>query len=180
MADYQNPGDHPLEGGVSASTIRAQASLDWFIALREAIEELQDFLCVAFAGGIDGIFAFGDDVDSSYRTSATGPVSMRVTIEEGWGFVDGVPFHMASDFTTPDFVAPSADDRIDVLAASAVSRSITIYTGVENASPVAPAVTGDGEIKIAEIYHRPGEVSIKNTDDATNGYITDSRVWGNR
>jgi hypothetical protein len=177
---YQNPNPHPLESGVSSSSIRAQATLDWFIAVREAIAELQQFFNTVIGGGIDGIIAFGDDVDASYRTSATSPVSMRVTIEAGWAFVDGVPFRMIGDYTTPNFVAPVTDDRIDTLAASAITRSITIYTGNESSSPVAPAVTGEGEIEIAQIYHRPGETSIKNSDDSTNGYISDTRVWGNR
>lgn len=177
---YQNPNPHPLESGVTSASIRAQATLDWFVEVRKSIAELQRFLSVALGGGEDGVFAFGDDVDASLRVEPTSPVSMRVTCHAGWGIVDGVPFEMATDYTTPDFDTPVADDRIDVIAVSAVTRSIVIYTGNESSSPVAPAVTGEGEIKLAEIYHRPSETSIKATDDTTNGFNTDARIWVNR
>lgn len=57
-----------------------------------------------------------------------------------------------------------------------VTYTVTRTAGTEAVSPVAPTLP-DNAIAIAEIYNRTGQTSIKDTDDATNGYISkDLRV----
>ena len=70
------------------------------------------------------------------------------------------------------FAAPATNPRIDIVQisnAGVVSRK----AGTENASPTAP--TADAlNLKLAEVYCRVGQTSVKNTDDASNGYITNN------
>lgn len=57
-----------------------------------------------------------------------------------------------------------------------VTYTVTRTAGTEAVSPVAPTLP-DNAIAIAEVYNRTGQTSIKDTDDATNGYISkDLRV----
>ncbi len=122
-------------------------------------------------GDGDGILAYGTVGTDSYKTIATSPASMKITVLEGMGCHEYEPFELAADWTSGDLSAPVGNPRIDTVSVDPEDGSITITTGTESASPSAPA-TPSGKVKIAELYHRVGETSIKDTDDASNGYIT--------
>lgn len=133
--------------------------------------QLMAKLVTRFIGDGDGIVAYGSVGTDSYKTVATDPVSMKVTVLEGMGFHEYEPFELAADWTSADLVAPVGNPRIDTVSVDPDDGSITITAGSEAASPSAPA-TPTGEVKIAEIYHTVAETSIKDADDSTNGYIT--------
>ena len=81
---------------------------------------------------------------------------------------------VGTDEDTSAISAPTGDPRIDIVQISRYDV-VSIKTGSESGSPSAPAVDANC-MKLAEIYCRVGMTSVKDTDDSTNGYITDSRV----
>ena len=109
--------------------------------------------------------------DALAVTAESSP-SMTVEIAPGAGVSSGQPIALAS-MATLTFVAPSTNPRIDIIEIDQ-DGTVSAVTGTEAASPSAPSVTTDS-IKLAEVYHRTAETSIKDTNDSTNGYITDSR-----
>ena len=77
--------------------------------------------------------------------------------------------NVAARLTSSTLVAPSVN-----LVSINGSGALVVTGGGEAASPTAPSLPA-GNLAIATIYHRVGETSIKDADDATNGYITDIR-----
>lgn len=108
------------------------------------------------------------------EVTAESTPSMTVEIATGGCVIAGEPSGLIAG-TTLTFTAPATNPRIDVVE---IDRDgvVSAVTGTEAASPSAPAVTS-GSLKLAEIYHTTAETSIKDADDATNGYITDARVF---
>lgn len=110
------------------------------------------------------------------KVTAQGTPDLTVRIAAGTCFIAGI-FTGDSDgvATLSGFAAPSANPRIDIVQI-ANDGTITRKAGTENASPTAPTVDANN-MKLAEVYCRVGMTSVKNTDDSSNGYITDSRVF---
>jgi microcystin-dependent protein len=71
---------------------------------------------------------------------------------------------------SPTFTAPVTDPRIDLLVYNSDILSLAIREGVEDSDPVEPQ-SNIGDIVLASVYHRVGETSLNEIDDATNGYI---------
>lgn len=71
--------------------------------------------------------------------------------------------------SSPSFTAPSVNPRIDLLVINS-SGTLSRVAGAEAASPTVPTIPSD-KIVIAEVFNRVGQTSIKDVDDATNGYI---------
>lgn len=122
--------------------------------------------------GDDGVIQGATTDDLAVK--ATSPVSLRVEARPGYAFISNMPFKLAQTTETPTITAPASQDRIDLVQASLVDWSISVKTGAEAATPSAPTPDTDC-IPLAELFLRPGMSSIKDTDDATNGYITDTR-----
>lgn len=105
------------------------------------------------------------------HVAAQSSPNLTVQVSKGTCLVAGV---LAGDTdgvsSLTGFAAPSANPRIDIVQISNVGV-ITRKAGTENVSPTAPSPDA-GNLKIAEVYNRVGQTSIKNTDDASNGYIT--------
>lgn len=113
-------------------------------------------------------------LQSGLYVQAEGTPSLTVEITAGGGFAVGQPVALRTT-ATKVFVAPISNPRIDVIQIDQ-EGNIEVKAGSENASPSAPSVDADA-LKLAEIYCRVGMTSIKNTDDATNGYITNTENW---
>lgn len=116
---------------------------------------------------------------TSLRLKVQAQSSPNLTVKVGKGtcIVDGEHTGLAAELASlTGFAAPSANPRIDIVQVS-TTGVITRKAGTESASPSAPAVDS-GNLLLATIYNRVGQTSIKNTDDTTNGYITDARVYG--
>jgi hypothetical protein len=144
--------------------------------LQERIAAMERLLVHAYGGG-EGVFATSES-RTQLQVVAQGTPDMTVQVNMGAGIASGMPVSLAANYDTAAIVAPVSNPRIDVVEIGVSEKSgateINIVTGTEAGSPSAPSVT-TGYYKLAEIYCRVGMASIKNTDDATNGYITDRR-----
>lgn len=113
-------------------------------------------------------------LQSGLYVQAEGSPSLTVEITAGGGFAVGQPVALRTT-ATKTFIAPVTNPRIDVIQIDQ-EGNIEVKAGTEHASPTAPTVDADA-LKLAEIYCRTGMTSIKNTDDASNGYITNTDNW---
>jgi hypothetical protein len=179
---YKNPGRHPArKDGLNVSTGSGQAMLDYLDRLEASIANLQWFIEKMLGGSTsNGVVAFnGLNGINAGKVTATSPyASMKLDIKAGAFFVDKVPFKILSNATTPDFVAPTGEERIDVVAASAFDASFVIITGIEDPSPVAPALE-EGMVALAHVRMRPGMTEIGNTDTSGEGYVINVRNFIN-
>lgn len=118
---------------------------------------------------LDDITYYGTEL----KIIAQDTPDMTVKVSIGEAIVNGNALKKSSTENSGTIVAPSSNPRIDIVTIN-INNDVIIYSGAENASPSAPA-TPANHIKLADIYLRVGATSIKNTDDSTNGYITDRR-----
>lgn len=122
-----------------------------------------------------GILAVtGDATGTELKVVAQGTPDMTVSVNAGDAIVAGVFCGVKAATNSATVTAPTTNPRIDIVQL-ATDGTISIKAGTENASPSAPTVDS-GNMKLAELYLRVGATSIKNSDDATNGYITDART----
>jgi hypothetical protein len=70
---------------------------------------------------------------------------------------------------SPQFSVPSSNPRIDLLVVTE-SGTLEIVQGTESDNPTAPDYPAD-KFVICEVYNRPSQTCIKDSDDNTNGYI---------
>jgi len=164
---YTFPNNPPITSGDK----KANSHKDWLEDVVDNIEAIQYALWYHADNGKGHTSC----VVTGLSCAATSPESMRVTVAAGHAFVDYVPFRKSAAETTHDFVAPSSADRIDTIAVDATTGLIVIHKGAENVTPSAPSVS-EGEVKVAELYLRPGMTAIYDSDTTGEGYITDSRV----
>lgn len=158
-------------GGTTPASHSADAYVGHFFYeyyyndVAERIAQLERFI-YGRVGASDGTI-----LDGGLQVVATGTPGMTVEVTAGAAVVDGQPVALLATYTTGAFTAPSGGNkRIDCVRIDQYG-AISVVTGTPGGSPSAPAV-GTGYLKRAEIYLRTGSTSIKNTDDATNGYIT--------
>ena len=140
----------------------------------EAALELASFLLAQAWGGGNGVVrgATTDDL----KVVAKSPLAMAVQVKPGYAFIKKFPFKLAAATDAPAVTAPTTHDRIDLVQANLATWGITLKEGTEGLSPVVPSPDTDC-IPLAILYLRPAMTSIKDTDDATNGFITDARVF---
>lgn len=140
----------------------------------ESALELAYFLLSQAWGGGDGVIRKAAVNDLNVVATAT--PGMSVEIAPGYAFISGYPYHSAATVETVNVTAPTVNPRIDIVQARLDNWDTSVITGTEAASPVAPSPDADC-IALAELYLRPGMTSIKDSDDATNGYIIDARQF---
>jgi hypothetical protein len=123
-----------------------------------------------------GIFEDEDGViqDGGLQVEAEGTPSMTIVITAGNAMVAGQVVALHEDVEI-EFTAPTGDPRIDTVQIDQFGI-VTAKIGTEDGSPVAPTADGDA-LELATVDHRVGETSIKNTDDSSNGYITQTQVY---
>lgn len=145
----------------------------WDDRIEAALEIVHFFLAQAWGGG-DGVLraATANDLE----VQATSPTSLSVEVQPGYGFIAAAPYKLASATQTADIAPPTSQPRIDLVVARLATWDIAIKTGTEDATPTAPTPDAD-TIPLAQLYLRPGMSTIKDADDATNGYITDARNY---
>ena len=152
----------------------ASSKLNDFNDRIEAALELTFFLVSQNRGGSDGVVR-GASVDDLAVQAMASP-GMGAEAQPGYALISGFPFKLAVPTETVAVMAPVTQDRVDLVQASLATWNVEVKTGTEAGSPVAPAADADC-IALAELYLRPGMTSVKNTDDATNGYIVDVREF---
>ncbi len=145
----------------------------WDDRIEEAIELVHEMLALAWGGG-DGVVRGATATD--LEVVATGPPSLTVIVKAGRAFISKFVYKLAGDVTTTSVTVPSSQPRIDLVVARLEGWSVAVVEGSESASPQPPD-PGTDEIALAELYLRPGMTCIKDTDDGTNGYITDVRTF---
>jgi len=173
MADSHYIGDLAVDGTLTVNGVEIGASL----AAAGGLAALALADIVGAGSTDDGVIAEVSD-GSSTRLKVTAQSSPNLTVQIGKGtcIVDRQFTGMGSDTASlSGFAAPSANPRIDIVQISSIGV-ITRKAGTENASPMAPT-PDTGNLKLAEVYNRVGQTSIKNTSDGSNGYITDSRTY---
>lgn len=140
----------------------------------EAALELVGFLLAQAWGGGSGVVrkATADDL----AVKATSPVGLTVEVRAGYAFINKYVYKLAGTTQTVPIAAPVTNPRRDLVQARLATWDISVKTGPEAASPSAPSADTDC-IPLAEIHCRVGMTSIKDTDDATNGYIIDVRAF---
>lgn len=164
------PNDAPIQ---SANRV-AEDHKDWLSDLVDAFEDVQIALANVW-GGNAGVIQYGDDYQDHLEATPTGTPSMTVNVSGGIAVVADMPVYIRST-TALVFTAPVSNARIDIIQVSAATRTVSAKAGTESVTPVAPSPDTDALV-LWEVYHRPGETSIKATDDSTNGYLTDKRDW---
>jgi len=132
---------------------------------------------VAFAGGGPGIFR---NTLSEGAVVATAPVSLTVEVGTFRGIVNSRLAYLGTAATSEAVAAPTGGSSGDLRRKDTVQyvfgEGISIKTGSESATPSAPAAD-TGALKLAEIHCRNGMASIKDADDASNGFIVDARTF---
>lgn len=143
----------------------------WDDRIESGLELLHFFLAHAWSG-VDGVLrgVTADDL----AVKATTPASLSVDAQPGYGLIGNFPYHLIAATATGDVVAPTTDNRIDLVQARLATWDISVKIGTENPSPTAPPPDSDA-IPLAELFLRVGMTSVKDTDDSTNGYIIDVR-----
>lgn len=140
----------------------------------EAALELILFLLNEAWGGGNGVVrgATANDL----KTEALATPGLSVHVHPGYAFVNTYPFKLAQGTDTVDVAVPAAQNRIDLVQARLETWSVGIKTGTEAGTPAAPNLDSNC-LALAHLYLRPGMTCIKNSDDGTNGYIIDARVF---
>ncbi len=140
----------------------------------EAALELAEFLLAQAWGGGSGVVrkAAVDDL----AVKATVPVGLSVQVRTGYAFINNFAYKLATATSTGILTGPVSNPRKDLVQARLATWDITVKTGTEAVTPVAPSPDTDC-IALAELYCRPGMTSIKDTNDGFNGYIIDVRKF---
>ncbi len=92
---------------------------------------------------------------------------MTVAVDAGSVF-DGLTLTEVAGQNTGTITAPSSNPRIDRIVVDRVTGTVSVITGAEDASPVAPAITV-GTVPVAQLALIVSQTSILNLD------ITDER-----
>jgi hypothetical protein len=123
-------------------------------------------------GGPHLIDEFGS---TPLRVHQQGTPNLTVRVDPGFAFGPEFLIGLSEATTLPAtgaFVVPATNPRIDAIGIGE-DGEWEVVTGTEAASPVAPALSS-GTVPLCEIYFRVGSTSIKDSDDSTNAYITDT------
>lgn len=165
--------------GTTATSHKAGVKLDVDVVAAQTTE-IHNAIIESYAimsqmsGG--GDFVLRDAQEPTFfEVIAQAAPDMSVRIRAGMGFVSALGVRTTDNTDTAVIVAPVGNPRIDIVQISKFNI-ITIKTGSEAGSPSAPAVDSDN-LLLAEIFARVGMTSIKDADDASNGFITDARVY---
>lgn len=81
-----------------------------------------------------------------------------------------------ADITVPTGGNPGDTRRIDNVLLTRGGTGVNIQEGTESGTPSAPSLPANSML-LATLTLRNGMSSIKDTDDSTNGFITDSRSY---
>ena len=104
----------------------------------------------------------------NFAARATNPPSLQLYVSRGQVIIGGV-YVFFSGGNSPSFTIPTNYPRIDLLCLNS-SGNLEIVQGTESATPSAPTYPAD-KFVICEVYNRPNEACIKDSNDNTNGYI---------
>jgi len=104
----------------------------------------------------------------NFAVRATNPPSLQLYVSKGQVNIGGAYVFFSGGYS-PSFTIPANYPRIDLLCLNS-SGNLEIVQGTESATPTAPSYPY-GKFVICEVYNRPNQTCIKDSDDGTNGYI---------
>lgn len=152
----------------------ASAKLNTWDNHIEAALELIFFLLSQAWGGGNGVIRGATTKD--LKVEAKLLPGLSVEVEPGYAIISATPYKLATRTETLEVAVPITHPRIDLVVADLESGAPVIVTGNEAASPTSPAVPAH-TIPLAELHLPTSMTLIKNTNDSTNGYIVDRRIY---
>lgn len=145
----------------------------WDNRIELALELVHFLLSQAWGGG-NGVIRNASASDLKVVANTVPDLSARV--KPGYAFISRFPYKLDAETETPEVTPPTSNPRIDLVQARLTAWDVSVVTGSESVSPVAPSAQADC-LALAKLYLRPGMASIKDNDDGTNGYIIDARTF---
>jgi len=113
------------------------------------------------------------------KVTASTPATASVIVAAG-DWVNGSSIYSWAAAAAGPFAAPTGGSAGDLRRKDTVQFTIgsgvNVLTGTDDPAPSAPAVSANS-IKLAEIHCRTGMTTVKDADDAANGFVVDSRVF---
>lgn len=173
MARVDYPGLIPPD----VPSRKASVTAEWLRTIKQALHDAQYAVFVQY-GQRNGVLGCGDTLSDSMKVRETAPASMQVDVNIGLVCAFETVVRKRLLTRTAAMVAPTANPVIYLVQYNVSTQAVTLKAGVEAAEPVAP-ITDNDCIPLATVYLRVGATSVKETDDSTNGYITDARVFLN-
>jgi hypothetical protein len=123
-----------------------------------------------YKANIDAGFAVLDRLAWAFAPHEQAAPDMTVLLEAGALF-DGSTLTEVAAQSTGTITAPSVDPRIDRVVIDNATGAVSVVTGVEDASPVPPAIP-NGKLPVAQVLLATSTSEIANAD------ITDERTVG--
>ncbi len=160
----------PVDESTEVNRRKAGPHKDFLRDILQIVKDLGEFIGVDLAAELDGLYASGATPTDALTVTASGSPDFNVHVAVGGAIGFGVWFWNHASHNEPATPSPSANDRWDLLQVNLLTRNIATKEGAENPAPVKPTLDANN-VELCYIYRRPGESSIKDTDDASNGYI---------
>ncbi len=145
----------------------------WDDRIEQALERAF-FYVGQTAGDENGVLRGATSLD--LKTTQASPAGRSVVVNAGCALIARCPYRLGSSMATAEVTPPATYPRVDLVQARLDSWDVSVRTGTEAASPMAPEAEANC-IALAELHLRPGMVSVKDTDDGVNGYIVDVRAF---
>lgn len=121
-----------------------------------------------YKSGIDGAFRVAQRIIDAFAPHEQASPDMTIALDAGAIFSGATLTEIATQ-NTGTITAPSVNPRIDRIVCNLITGTVSVITGAENASPVAPAITA-GNFPVAQILLGTSTTAI------TNDLITDERI----
>jgi hypothetical protein len=125
----------------------------------------------AYPAIVDGAISATARIGANFAPHAQNAPSMTVAVSAGH-VMDGPVLVERPGQTTGTIVAPASNPRIDRVVVDNLTGAISVVTGAESASPVAPAIPA-GTSPIARVSLQSATTAI------TNSLIVDERDFSN-
>lgn len=121
-----------------------------------------------YKGNIDGGMSVFSRIAGAFAPHEQSTPNMTVRVDAGYIFNGGALTEVAAQ-NCPPIDAPTTNPRIDWIVVHAPTGAVYVVTGVQGASPVAPALPEDS-LPIAQVLLQT------NTTTIVNSMITDKRL----
>lgn len=144
----------------------------WDDRIESAVELIFRYIQGGF-GNASGVLRIGG---GELKVQAATTPKMSVQVAAGDALINGYPFRLLVLTDTAEVSKPVTHNRIDLVQVSLTGWAVTVKSGTEAVTPVAPVADSDCVV-LGKLYLRPAMTVIKNTDDGTNGYILDVRSF---
>lgn len=147
----------------------------WNANIASGFQLVQQVLSIITSQSGNAVFTLNDD--TPLKTSAAVPEDMTVIVAPGWAVIQNSLAGVDQNTTLPmggSFTAPASNPRIDLIVLRNTGQ-LDVITGTEASSPMPPS-TPAGSMEIAQVFLRPGCTKIFNSDQGSEGFITDLRM----